>query len=126
MKKYCDVFTPQAVLTTMSNTRLSFTGSIPYTSTHISALTSFLRSHFKPDVLVLLSIVCARYLIDLVDHSEGTAVELLQCHQVQHGGHAAFPTALMVRGELVQLCATAKLHTDADAVLIILLLFELL
>ncbi len=62
------------------------------------------------------------HLVDLVHHSEGAAVELLQGHEVQHGGHAALSSALMVRRQLVQLRAAAKLHSDPDAVLIILLL----
>lgn len=69
--------------------------------------------------------VCV-HLVDLVHHSEGAAVELLQSHEVQHGGHAALSSALMVRRQLMQLRATAKLHSDTDAILIILLLKHIL
>lgn len=64
----------------------------------------------------------APHLIDLINHAEGTAVELLQRHQVQHGGHTALTPALVVRRQLVQLCAAAELDADPDAVLVIVLL----
>lgn len=61
-------------------------------------------------------------LVDLIDHSEGAAVELLQGHEVQHGRDAALTAALMVRSELMKLSAAAELHTDTDPIFIILLL----
>ena len=68
--------------------------------------------------------VCVRerYLVDLVHHPEGAAVELLQGHEVQHGGDAALSSALMVRRQLVELSAAVELHTDSDPILVVLLL----
>lgn len=62
------------------------------------------------------------YLVDLVHHPEGTAVELLQRHEVQHGGDAALSSALMERRQLVQLSVAVKLHPDSDSVLVVILL----
>ena len=62
-------------------------------------------------------------LVDLVHHPEGAAVELLQGHEVEHGGDAALPPALVVRRQLMQLCAVVELHPDADPILIVLFLY---
>lgn len=62
------------------------------------------------------------YLVDLVHHSEGAAVELLQGHEVEHCGDAALSSALMIGSQLVELSAAVKLHPNADPVLVILLL----
>lgn len=64
------------------------------------------------------------YLVDLVHHSEGTAVELLQRHEVEHGGDAALSSALVVRRQLVQVSVAMKLHPDSDSVLVVILLEE--
>ncbi len=80
------------------------------------------RKNFLPVTDVVHFVSACVHLVDLVHHSEGAAVELLQGHEVQHGGHAALSSALMVRRQLVQLRAAAKLHSDPDTVLIILLL----
>ena len=64
----------------------------------------------------------APHLVDLVHHPEGAAVELLQGHEVEHGGDAALAPALVVCCQLVQLRAVMELHPDADPVLIVLLL----
>ena len=61
-------------------------------------------------------------LVDLVHHPEGTAVELLQRHEVEHGGDAALASALVVRRQLVQLSVAVKLHPDSDSVLVVVLL----
>lgn len=73
-------------------------------------------------VTVALLRLCKNYLIDLIHHSEGTAVELLQGHEVKHGGDAALSSTLMVRRQLVELGGGVKLHPDADPVLVVLLL----
>lgn len=65
---------------------------------------------------------CERYLVDLIHHSEGAAVELLQGHEVEHGGDAALPPALMVRRQLVELGVAVELHPNSDSILVILLL----
>lgn len=65
---------------------------------------------------------CVHYLVDLVHHSEGAAVELLQGHEVEHCGDAALSSALMVGRQLVELSAAVKLHPDSDPILVILLL----
>ena len=62
------------------------------------------------------------HLVDLIHHSEGAAVELLQGHEVEHGGDAALSSALMVGGQLVELSAAVELHPDSDPVLVVLLL----
>lgn len=69
--------------------------------------------------------MCASHLVDLIHHPEGTAVELLQGHEVQHGGDASLPATLMVRRQLVELRVAVKLHTDADPVLVVLLLRQI-
>lgn len=61
-------------------------------------------------------------LVDLVHHSEGAAVELLQGHEVKHCGDTALAPALMVGRQLVELSVAVKLHPNADPILIILLL----
>lgn len=66
--------------------------------------------------------MCASHLVDLIHHPEGAAVEFLQGHEVEHGGDAALPATLMVCRQLVELRVAVKLDSDADAVLVILLL----
>ena len=61
-------------------------------------------------------------LVDLVHHPEGAAVQLLQGHEVEHGGDTAFSPALVVGRELMQLRAVVELHPDANPILIVLLL----
>lgn len=61
-------------------------------------------------------------LVDLVHHSEGTAVELLQGHEVEHCGDTALPSTLVVCCELMELRAATEFHPDTDPVFIILLL----
>lgn len=63
-----------------------------------------------------------RDLVDLIHHPEGAAVQLLQGHEVEHGGHTALAPALVVGCQLMQLGAVVELDPDADAVLIVLLL----
>lgn len=64
------------------------------------------------------------HLVDLIHHSEGAAVKLLQGHQIKHGGNAALSSALMVRCELMELRAAVELHTNANPVLVVFLLKE--
>lgn len=64
----------------------------------------------------------APHLIDFIDDSERTPIQLLQSHQVQHGGDASLAAALVVRRQLVQLRAAAKLDADSNSVFIIVLL----
>lgn len=62
------------------------------------------------------------HLVDLIHHSKGAAVELLQGHEVKHCGDAALSSTLMVRRQLVELSAAVELDPDADPILVILLL----
>lgn len=62
------------------------------------------------------------YLVDLIHHSEGAAVELLQGHEVEHCGDAALSSALMVGGQLVELSAAVELHSNSDPIFVILFL----
>lgn len=62
------------------------------------------------------------YLVDLIHHSEGAAVELLQGHEVQHGGDTALSSTLMIGGQLVKLSAAVELDPNADPILVIFLL----
>lgn len=64
------------------------------------------------------------HLVDLVHHPEGTAVELLQGHEIEHGGDAALSSALAGRRQLVQVSVAVKLHLDSDSVLVVILLEE--
>lgn len=68
--------------------------------------------------------MCVCYLVDLIHHPEGAAVELLQGHEVEHGGDAALSATLMVWRQLVQLRVAVKLDPDTDPVLVVLLLRE--
>lgn len=125
MKKYWDVVSLQAVRTTMSKTLLSFTGSIPY----MKERNSLSHTHTWKQVTTnsIRCIKCLRmrgkhYLVDLVHHSEGAAVELLQGHEVEHCGDAALSSTLMVGRQLVELSAAVKLHPNSNPILVILLL----
>lgn len=63
-----------------------------------------------------------RHLVDLVHHSERTAVELLQGHEVKHRGDAALPSTLMVGRQFVELSAAVKLHSNSYPIFVILFL----
>ena len=65
---------------------------------------------------------CEHHLVDLIHHSEWTAVELLQGHEVEHCGDTALSSALMVGRQLVELSAAVKLHPNTDPIFVILLL----
>lgn len=69
-------------------------------------------------------VVCVSrsYLVDLVHHPEGAAVELLQGHEVEHCGDAALSSTLMVSRQLVELSAAVKLHPNTDSIFVIFLL----
>lgn len=67
--------------------------------------------------------MCESYLVDLVHHSERAAVELLQGHQIEHGGDAALSSTLVVRRQLVELSVAVKLDSYSDSVLVVLLLY---
>lgn len=73
-------------------------------------------------VLFFVVLKCVFYLVDLIHHPEGAAVQLLQGHEVQHGGDTALPSALVVDGQLVKLRAAVKLDPDSDSVFVILFL----
>lgn len=61
-------------------------------------------------------------LVNLIHHSEGAEVELLQGHEVKHRGDAAFSSTLMVGCQLMKLCAAVKLHPNSYPILVILFL----
>lgn len=62
------------------------------------------------------------YLVYLVHHTKRAAVQLLQGHEVEHGGDTALPTALVVCSQFMELRAAAELHSDTDPIFIIFLL----
>lgn len=62
------------------------------------------------------------YLVDLIHHSEGAVVELLQGHEVKHRGDAALSSTLVVRRQLMEVSVAVKLDPNSDSVLVILLL----
>lgn len=96
-------------------TPAAFLSAAPFRSTsHRAVIYTVNKSIIKNKV----------YLVDLIHHSEGAAVQLLQGHQIKHGGDAALSSALMVRRELVKLRAAVELHTNANPVLVVFLLKE--
>lgn len=92
------------------------------TRTRVSQIITVPAAHVQLCYGHTVETVCKNYLIDLIHHSEGTAVELLQSHEVKHGGDTALSSTLMVRRQLVELGGGVKLHPDADPVLVVLLL----
>lgn len=66
--------------------------------------------------------VCVRYLVDLIHHPKGAAVELLQGHEVEHSGDAALAATLMVWRQLMELRVAVKLDPDSDSIFVVLLL----
>ena len=66
--------------------------------------------------------VWSRYLVDLIDTSEGAACEFLQGHHVEDGGHTALTPTLVVGRQLLQLLTVSVLHLDTHPVLLIVVL----
>jgi hypothetical protein len=63
-------------------------------------------------------------LVDFVHTSEGDQAQVLQCHYVQHSGHAALPSRLGLRVQLPEGSAIAEFDQDFDAVLLQFVLSE--